>query len=65
MSLRVQFTCPVCAESIVVPLHHQTMGIGLYLAHLIGEHWEAVQVMHSQVGAVVPGAWKRLAADLD
>lgn len=65
MALRVQFTCPVCDDSILVRLEDQMMGIGLYLSHLIGEHWEAVEQMRKSVGTVTPGAWKRIAADRD
>lgn len=61
MALRVQFTCPVCDDSIAVRPENQMLGIGLYLAHLIGEHWESVEKMRADLGAVTPGAWKRIA----
>lgn len=64
MALEVQFTCPVCRDAITVPLKDQMLGIGLFMSHLIGEHWEAVEQMRASLGTVEPGAWKRIAADL-
>lgn len=63
MALVFEVTCPICHESAKMPLQTSTESTrtGLYMAHLIGEHWEAVQQMRVDLGTVTPGAWKRIA----
>lgn len=65
MPIMRELHCAVCGDvarfRVTVELPHI---IGLYMAHLIGEHWEWMEARKAELPPVTSGAWKRIAEGL-
>lgn len=60
----IKLTCVFCPGRIQIPAElGMGAATGLYMSHLIGEHWERLSELKAELGPVTPGAWERIAAD--
>ena len=63
MAKMIHICCARCDQVACVPFGTpEEARMGLYMAHLIGEHWDELKDMKEALGPVEPGAWTRVMA---